>query len=72
MNGPGPSSASAATKRTNVSSRIRICRTSELDLINLKVVWHNGPTRLLHELSVLGITKEPVVMAPKVVASVVK
>lgn len=38
---------------TDVSSRIRFHRISELDLHSLKVVWHKDVMRVLHVLSVV-------------------
>ncbi|XP_015165553.1 uncharacterized protein [Solanum tuberosum] len=56
-------------QRAEVSLGIRIRRTLELDLLNLRVVWHKGPTRLLHVLSVVETTQERIVMAPLVVST---
>ncbi|KAH0706170.1 hypothetical protein KY285_010689 [Solanum tuberosum] len=56
-------------QRTEVSSGIRIRRTSELDLFNLRVVWHNGPSGPLLVLSVVGTTHERVIIAPWVAST---
>ena len=39
----------------------RICRTLNLDLHNLRVVWNKEVTRLLHVLGVVESTQESVV-----------
>lgn len=58
-------------QRIEVSSRIIIHRTSKIDLLNLKVVLHKGPIRLMHMLSVVGTTQERIVMDPLAVSCVV-
>ena len=70
-NVPAQSSASAPAQRIEVSSRIIIHRTSKIDLLNLKVVFHKGPIGLMHMLSVVGTTQERFVMDPLAVSSVV-
>ncbi|WMV29198.1 hypothetical protein MTR67_022583 [Solanum verrucosum] len=54
---------------TNVSTIVRILRTSELDLRFCKVVRHKAVLRLLHVLSVVGVTRGCVVMTPLVASS---
>ena len=57
---------------TEVSIVARICSTSSLDRLSLKVVWRKKEVGLFHVLCLVDTTQEFVVKARQVVTSVVK